>query len=46
LVYIKTGIRSNQYQVERGDLSAGVYFFELRTHQKNIGSGKLMIVDP
>jgi len=45
LIYTKTDIRSNQYQIDKGGLPPGVYFFELRTHQKNIGSGKLMIVD-
>ncbi len=39
-----TGIETNQFQVTRDDLSAGVYFFKiLSTNKKKTGYGKLVV---
>ncbi|MBI4929821.1 MAG: T9SS type A sorting domain-containing protein [Bacteroidetes bacterium] len=36
-------IRNSSFVMERGDLPDGIYFYEIRSEEKNIGKGKIII---
>lgn len=44
---IKTikNISADRVKIERGNLSSGLYFYELRQNSKNIATGKLLVTD-